>query len=139
MNNLEIEGRIVRMLDPQSGASARGPWVKQEFVLECPDGKFTKQVCFNVWGEEKVKELSSFHLGDDVQVSFSPSSREFNGKWYTDLRAWKISPVGAQQQQGTTTAASAGSGASSLSAAPAPTVEDMPAPSNEDFGDDLPF
>ena len=94
---LELEGRIVRKLNVQTGTSARGAWSKQEFVLEYQEGNFPTQVCMNVWGEDKVRELEKFQIGDKVKVSFNLSSREYNGRWYSDIRAWRIEPVVASQ------------------------------------------
>lgn len=139
MANLEIEGRIVNKLAVQSGTSARGGWSKQEFVVEYQDGNFPTSVVFNVWGADKVQDLQRYQVGDMVKVSFRPSSREFNGRWYTDLRAWRISPAGAPA------AAPAGPSYDDIPAgfapsapaqqAPAPTLDDMPAGSE----DDMPF
>lgn len=88
--SLEIEGKIIRKLNVQSGTSQRGEWSKQEFVVEYQEGNYPSQVCFNVWGADKVKDLEKHQIGDKVKVSFNPSSKEYNGRWYTDLRAWKI-------------------------------------------------
>ena len=88
--SLELEGRIVRKLNVQNGSSARGPWSKQEFIFEYQEGNFPTQVCMNVWGEDKVRDLARHKDGDKVKVSFNLSSREYNGRWYTDVRAWRI-------------------------------------------------
>lgn len=92
---MELEGRIVRKLSVQSGSSARGTWSKQEFIFEYQEGNYPSQVCMNVWGEEKVKDLEKYQVGDKVKISFNLSSREYNGRWYTDVRAWRIEPAGA--------------------------------------------
>ena len=99
MANLELTGRLNRKLPVQSGVSARGEWSKQEFVLDFQDGNYPATACFNVWGEDKVKELERFQIGDDIKVTFRINSREFNGKWYTDLRAWRIEYAAAEAQQ----------------------------------------
>ena len=104
---LELEGRIVRKLNVQSGTSARGAWSKQEFILEYQEGNFPSQVCLNVWGEDKVRELGKYQVGDKVRVSFNLSAREYNGRWYNDIRAWRIEPAVAAP-----------------AAAPAPVMED---------------
>ena len=64
---LELEGRIVRKLNVQSGTSARGTWSKQEFIFEYQEGNFPSQVCFNVWGDDKVRELEKYQVGDKVR------------------------------------------------------------------------
>ena len=92
---LELEGRIARKLNVQTGTSARGAWSKQEFILEYQEGNFPAQVCMNVWGEDKVRELDKYQVGDKVKVSFNLSAREYNGRWYNDVRAWRIEPAGS--------------------------------------------
>ena len=93
---LDIEGTLAQKLPVQSGNSARGPWAKQEFILEFPDGNFTAKACFTAWGQEKVQDLGKYQVGDKVKVSFNLKSREYNGRWYNDLQIWKIAPAGAQ-------------------------------------------
>ena len=96
---LEIEGRIARKLNVQSGTSARGAWEKQEFVLEIEEGSFPSQVCMNVWGADKVRELEKYQVGDRVKIAFNLSSREYNGRWYTEVRAWRINRKSAAEPQ----------------------------------------
>ena len=87
---LELEGKITRKLNVQTGTSARGAWAKQDFIFEYQEGNYPAQVCMNVWGEDKVKELERIKEGEKVKISFNLSSREYNGRWYTDVRAWRI-------------------------------------------------
>ncbi|MBR2228275.1 MAG: DUF3127 domain-containing protein [Bacteroidales bacterium] len=132
---LEIEGTLAQKLPVQSGNSARGPWAKQEFILEFPDGNFTAKACFTAWGQEKVQDLGKYQVGDKVKVSFNLKSREYNGRWYNDLQIWKIAPAGAQPAAPAQPARQA-QAPSYAPQAPAPTIEDMPADSGEE---DLPF
>ena len=119
---MELEGRIVRKLNVQSGTSARGAWAKQEFIIEYQEGNYPSQVCMNVWGEDKVKDLDKYQVGDKVKVSFNLSSREFNGRWYTDVRAWRIEPAAQQAAPGHDYAASAGAYAAPTGAQGIPPV-----------------
>ena len=82
------------MLDVQNGVSARGPWSKQEFVIEYQEGNFPTQICLNVWGEDKVKDLGRFNIGDRVKISFNLSSREYNGRL---RKYYAITPRGMQK------------------------------------------
>lgn len=136
---LEIEGTLAQKLPVQSGNSARGPWAKQEFILEYPDGNFTAKACFTAWGQEKVQDLDKYQVGDKVKVSFNLKSREYNGRWYNDLQIWKIAPAGAQPAAPAQPAPQARSFAQApaYQQAPAPTLEDMPADS--EGAEDLPF
>ena len=130
---LEIEGTLFQKLPVASGNSARGPWAKQEFILEYPDGNFTAKACFTAWGSDKVQELSKYQVGDKVKVSFNLKSREYNGRWYNDLQIWKIAPAGAQPAAPAPVQAAA----PAFQQAPAPTLEDMSAESQGE--EDLPF
>ena len=143
--SLEIEGTLSQKLPVQSGNSARGPWSKQEFILEFPDGNFTSKACFTAWGVDKVQDLAKYQVGDKVKVSFNLKSREYNGRWYNDLQIWKIAPAGAAQPVAPAAPARPAQQAApdyrqpapqAWPQAPAPTLEDMPA---EDGGEDLPF
>jgi hypothetical protein len=133
---LEIEGTLAQKLPVQSGSSARGPWAKQEFILEYPDGNFTAKACFTAWGQDKVQDLTKYQVGDKVKVSFNLKSREYNGRWYNDLQIWKIAPAGTQPVQPAPPAQPAPQ-APAWVQAPAPTIEDMPADTAGE--EDLPF
>ncbi len=138
---LELEGRIARKLNVQTGTSARGTWSKQEFIFEYQEGSFPTQVCMNVWGDEKVKELEKYQVGDKVKVAFNLSSREYNGRWYTDVRAWRIEPAGASAPASYSTAPAQAPYAAPVQtgapvqSAPMPSMDDMSSP----IEDDLPF
>ena len=84
---MDISGKIVQLLTAQTGQGKNGPWKKQEFILETTDA-YPKKVCIAVWGD-KI-DMASFKPGDAVDVSFDVESREYNGKWYTDVKAWKV-------------------------------------------------
>ena len=71
---LELEGRIARKLPVQQGTSARGAWAKQEFIFEYQEGNFPSQICMNVWGDEKVRDLEKHQVGDKVKISFNLST-----------------------------------------------------------------
>ena len=86
---MEFEGILFRILAPVKGTSARGEWVKQEVVFELP-GEFNRKVCVSFWGD-KVQDLAKFREGDKVNVAANVESREYNGRWFTEVRAWKVS------------------------------------------------
>ncbi|MBP3794670.1 MAG: DUF3127 domain-containing protein [Bacteroidales bacterium] len=152
MAALEIEGKIKTKLTPRSGSSARGGWTSQDFVVEYQDGNYPADACITAFGDEKVRDLDRFQVGDAVKVSFNVRAREFNGRWYNDLRMWRISAPGAAPAAGASAPAASGyapaAGASAPAAsgyapaagpapmAPPPSFDDMPAAGPED---DLPF
>jgi hypothetical protein len=85
---LEISGKLVSLLPEQTGTGKNGAWVKQDFVIETTE-QYPKKVCFSAWAD-KAQMVKNLQMGQTVKVFFNAESREFNGKWYTDLRIWKI-------------------------------------------------
>ena len=91
---LEITGKISQILPLETGESKNGQWKKQFFILEFMDGNYPKKVSVSVWGD-KTDSLRNLQPGSDVKVSFNVESREYNGRWYTDVKAWRIEAAGA--------------------------------------------
>jgi hypothetical protein len=89
---MEITGTVVSLLPMQQGQGKNGTWKKQEFILETP-GQYPKKVCLSLWGE-KVDE-TRLTPGEKITASINIESREYNGRWYTDVRAWKIAKGGS--------------------------------------------
>ena len=98
---MEIKGKIIEVLPEKSGQSANGEWRKQEYVLET-ESNYPKKICFMAWGD-KIEEFN-LRQGDTVEVSVDLESREYNGRWYTDVKAWKVSKDGMGAHSGHTNA-----------------------------------
>jgi hypothetical protein len=93
---MDITGKIVQILPLQTGQGKNGVWKKQDYILEFGD-QYPKKVSFNIWGDK----IDTFAIkeGEVVKVEFDLESREFNGRWYTDVKAWNISRAGAASGQ----------------------------------------
>lgn len=89
---MEILGKIIEVLPEKSGQSANGEWRKQEFVLET-EAQYPKKICFMIWGD-KIDDFK-IQQGESLEVSIDLESREYNGRWYTDVKAWKVSRHGS--------------------------------------------
>ncbi len=87
---MELTGKITQVLPEKSGTSARGPWRKQEYVIEIP-GDYPKQVCFMVWGD-RIDQFG-IQQGQELTLHFDLESREYNGRWYTDVKARRVEPA----------------------------------------------
>ena len=159
---MEITGRLIQLLPDVSGESARGPWTRGGFVIET-DGDYPRKVAFTTFGEERSAMAKNIPMNSPVVVNFNPESREFNDRWYTDLRASRIQPFvpgqmpaqnaaaqgynwsGAAAQQPQAAPAAAPMAPAAPAAAPAPQAAQQPAPgfasapSMGDSEDDLPF
>ena len=128
---MDIKGKVIQLLALQTGQGKNGEWRKQEFVIET-DAQYPKKICLSAWGD-KIDE-NALQIGNEITIFFDLESREYNGKWYTDAKAWKI-------EMGNT---GGGSTPQSQSAAPQQSPRSAPAPlmtiSEDLAGDDnLPF
>jgi hypothetical protein len=84
---MEITGKIINILPEETGQGKNGLWKKQNFILETQE-QFPKKVCIAVWGD-KI-DLKTFGTNETVTVGINIESREFNSKWYTDVKAWRV-------------------------------------------------
>lgn len=127
---MEITGKIIIALPEVSGTSKAGnAWKKREYVLETQE-TYPRKVFFNFFGE-RVDQYP-LAVGDVTTISFDIESREYNGRWYTDIRAWKAEKPAA---------AGATAAAPTASATPFP-GDYPPAPADltpAGVNDDLPF
>ena len=90
---MEIIGKVVRLGTLTEGTSARGPWRKQELIIETEE-QYPRTVCL-ICCTNQIDEIQKFAPGQTIKAQIEISSREFNGKWYTDVRVWRFDPVGA--------------------------------------------
>lgn len=121
--SLQVKGKVQQILKPESGVSRAGKeWQKQEFVIETEE-QFPRKICFTLFNDKTslIKEISE---GEEIEVSFSIESREFNGKWYHNINAWKIDKPATENIPEPPPEFSAG---------------DIPPEPDEDESNDLPF
>ena len=121
--NLQAKGKIQQIQKTESGVSRAGKeWQKQEFVIETDD-QFPRKICFTLFND-KISLIEGFSVGEEVEVSFNLESREFNGKWYHNINAWKIDKTSDNNLPG-----------------PPPefTSADVPPEPEDDPANDLPF
>ena len=145
---MDISGKIIQKLPLQSGESKNTgkPWQIQTYVLETQE-QFPRKVCFEIFGEQRIKD-NPCEIDDIVTVSFDIESREFNGRWYTSIRAWKVQQgivdANAPQPVGTQAApqpAQPAQPAAQPMPQPAaqPNVEAFDPAASSESTDDLPF
>ena len=86
---MEITGKIIAVLPERGGISKTGnEWKMQEYVLETQE-QYPRKVCFNVFGSDTIAQFN-IQAGEEMTVSFDINAREYNGRWYNDIRAWKV-------------------------------------------------
>lgn len=96
---MELDLVVYKLLDVVSGTSSRGQWQKRDVVFDMPD-EYNPKICITFFGD-KMNEVAMLAPGDKVTVSFNISSREYNGRWFTEARGWRVRPtsVGQPEQQ----------------------------------------
>lgn len=120
---LSVKGKIEKILKPESGVSRAGnEWTKQEFVIETEE-QFPKKVCFTLFGD-KTSLINAYTVGEEVEVSFNIESREYNGKWFHNINAWKVDKTSAENLP---------------EMPPEFSISDIPPEPEEDPANDLPF
>ena len=95
---MELTGKIIVVLPAQGGVSQRtgNPWKSQDYVIETQE-TYPKKCCFNVFGDEKIQEMN-IQLGETLTVSLDINANEYQGKWYNQVRAWKVERMAQAQQ-----------------------------------------
>ena len=85
--DIQITGEVIEVLEEQSGTGKNGPWRKQEFILET-EGQYPKKICVTQWGD-RIDEFD-VQEGERITAHVDLQSREYEGRWYTDVKAWKV-------------------------------------------------
>ena len=133
---MEIIGKVVRLGNLTEGTSARGPWRKQDLIIETEE-QYPRTVCLTCWTNQ-IDEIQKFAPGQTIKAQIEISSREFNGKWYTDVRVWRFDPVGVAAAPAAAPAQPAQQPMMHQTPPTAAPAQDFYPPA-EDSVDDLPF
>jgi len=88
--SFELSGTLKVLEDLQTFASG---FTKREFVIEVPDGKYPQMVKFETV-RDKIDQLNSLNIGDELKVTFDVRGNEYKGRYYVNLNAWKIESSG---------------------------------------------
>lgn len=84
---MELTAKLIQVLPVQSGVSKNGEWKKQDIVVET-DGQYPKKICISIWGDKASEAV--LQIGNILNISFDVESREYNSRWYTDVKAWRV-------------------------------------------------
>lgn len=94
---MELAGKVIAVLEPRGGVSKSGnEWKVQEYVIETHD-QYPRRMCFDVFGADKIQQFN-IQVGEELNVSFDIDAREWQGRWFNSIRAWKVervAPMGA--------------------------------------------
>ena len=88
---MQLTAKLIQLLPLQTGTGKNGEWKKQDIIVES-ESQYPKKVCVSIWGDKiNTNELK---IGSQLRIDFDIESREYNGRWYTDVKAWKIETAG---------------------------------------------
>lgn len=135
---MDITGKVIAIMEARGGVSARtgNSWMTQEYVIEIP-GQYPRKMLFNIFGEDRIKQFN-IQAGEEITVQFDIDAREYNGRWFNDIRAYNIIRGG---QAGQAIPAATPFPPQQVAAPQAATAPFPPAqePAGENAADDLPF
>jgi hypothetical protein len=94
----EVNCKLMEVQSEQSGEGKNGRWVKQTFIAETMD-QYPKKIAFTAFSEQIISQLKATSIGSTVKVNFRVESREYNGKWYSDIRAFGLTSMSAPASQ----------------------------------------
>ena len=134
---MEIIGKVVRLGNLTEGTSARGPWRKQDLIIETEE-QYPRTVCLTCWTNQ-IDEIQKFAPGQSIKAQIEISSPEFNGKWYTDVRVWRFDPVGVAATPTTAPTQPVQQPMMHQTPPVATPTQDYYPPAGDDSVDDLPF
>ena len=93
MSSLTIKGIITKKLESETISGKEGKtWEKQNFIINT-GSQFNSEICFQVFGEERIEMLEKFNINEEVEVFFNLYSKKFNERYFHNIDAWKIERV----------------------------------------------
>lgn len=136
---MDFELTVLQVLPVVTGQSARGEWKKQEVIFEQP-GEYSRKLCVGFWNDRAV-DAAALQPGDRVAISVNVESREYNGRWYTEVRAWRMNRLEGQAQPAyqTTGGYQEPAAAQQPQQTAAPAAQQQTGPTSAADVDDLPF
>ena len=97
---MQITAKLIQLLPIQTGLGKNGQWRKQDIIVET-DSQYSKKICVSIWGD-KINE-NQLQIGNSLAISYELESREYNNKWYTDVKAFRIELLNNPQPNPPTT------------------------------------
>jgi single-strand DNA-binding protein len=82
----ELTGTVKEIFEEQTFGSG---FNKREFVVTSQSGKFPQEIKFECL-KDKVALVEKLNKGDSVKVTFDINGREWQGKYFVNLAAWKV-------------------------------------------------
>lgn len=135
---MDLTGKVIAIMEARGGVSSRtgNPWMTQEYVIEVP-GQYPRKMLFNIFGEDRIKQFN-IQPGEEITVQFDIDAREYNGRWFNDIRAYNIirGQVAGAVPAATPFPQQQATAAPDAATSPFPPAQE---PAGEGAADDLPF
>jgi hypothetical protein len=133
---MDLTGKVIAIMEARGGVSARtgNPWMTQEYVIEVP-GQYPRKMLFSVFGEDRIKQFN-IQPSEEITVQFDIDAREYNGRWFNDIRAYNVMRGQVAGSVPAATPFPPQQAAPSAATSPFPPAQE---PAEEGAADDLPF
>lgn len=93
---MEIKAQFVKALPEKTGQGKNGAWVSQDFIIST-GGQYPKEVCMSLFNKSEL--IAGLRPGDMITCKFDPESKEYNGRYFTNLRCFAIERESKPVQQ----------------------------------------
>ncbi|MBR5394397.1 MAG: DUF3127 domain-containing protein [Bacteroidaceae bacterium] len=87
---MELTGKIIAEFNERGGVSSRtgNEWKAKSYVLEVP-GDYPRKLVFDVFGVDRLQAFN-IQIGEMMTVHFDIDAHEYNGRWFNDVRAFRV-------------------------------------------------
>jgi hypothetical protein len=87
---MKIEGKLIEVTEPQEMTTKSGKsFIKATAIIET-EGQYPKKIAVTLPNEELISKVASLQLNSKISIDVNVESREYNGHWYTDIKAWRV-------------------------------------------------
>ena len=123
--SFEIQGKLHKVFPSENKS---GSFQAREFVIEVESGQYSQLIKFQLT-QERCDLIESYSEGEEIQVHFDLRGREWDGKYFINLNAWRLNRPSSTEKTDS----------------PKPTVQDEVLVASDNEGtfaqsfDDLPF
>ncbi len=90
---MQLTAKLIEVLAIQTGEGKNGKWLKQDIIVET-DSQYPKKICISLWGD-KITD-TNVQIGQQYRYDLDIESREYSGRWYTDIKACRINSSNIQ-------------------------------------------
>lgn len=123
---MNIKGKVVQVLPIENGTSRNGnQWSKASLIVEVSENpQYPKKI--KISNMKNAEAFSKLAIGSEVTFKVEIESREYNGRWYTEVSCWGWDAITPTQQAPAQPVQQSVYQQPQAQTAPAPQADDLP-------------